>query len=65
VSTAVDQSQSGHQLWQRYCAEGAVGLQPRSRAPLHHSNAVDEAVIVQLLAARRRHPSWGPRSLLD
>ncbi len=56
---------TGYQLWQRYQAEGSSGLQPRSRAPLHHPNAVDEAVIAQLLAARRRHPSWGPRNLLD
>jgi transposase InsO family protein len=56
---------TGYKLWQRYRAEGGDGLQERSRAPLHHPNAVDAAVIAALLAARRRHPSWGPRNLID
>lgn len=56
---------TGYKLWQRYQCEGSAGLQEHSRAPLHHPNAVDEAVIAQVLAARRQHPSWGPRKLLD
>jgi transposase InsO family protein len=56
---------TGYKWWQRYCAEGPTALQERSRAPLHHPNAVDASVIAHLVAARRRHPSWGARNLID
>jgi transposase InsO family protein len=38
-------------------------LEDRSRAPHHHPQAVAEAVAAQILAARRAHPTWGPRKL--
>src|SRR5512144_2060841 len=56
---------TGYKLWERYRTEGTAGLQERSRAPLHHPNAVPQEVVAAVLAARRRHPSWGPRNLLD
>jgi transposase len=56
---------TGYKLWHRYRDEGVGGLAERSRAPLHHPNAVDATVAAQLVAARRQHPSWGPRKLLD
>jgi transposase InsO family protein len=56
---------TGYKLWQRYRGEGHDGLQERSRAPLHHPNAVDAQVLARVLAARRRHPSWGARNLID
>lgn len=56
---------TGYKLWERYRAHGHAGLQERSRAPLHHPNAVAQEVVATVLAARRRHPSWGPRNLRD
>lgn len=56
---------TGYKLWQRYRTEGNDGLQEHSRAPLHHPNAVQADIVARVLAARRRHPSWGPRNLVD
>jgi putative transposase len=52
-------------LWvRRYQAEGPAGLHDRSRRPHHVANATAPAVIDALIAARRRHPTWGPKKLL-
>lgn len=40
-----------------------AALVNRSRAPLVHPHAVAAAVSDRVLAARRRHPRWGPRKL--
>ena len=44
----------------RYRAEGVAGLADRSRAPLHHPQAVAAALAEACLAVRRAHPTWGP-----
>lgn len=48
---------------QRYEQEGLDGLRELSRAP--HLQAAQTPVEIQdvLLAARKRHPTWGPRKL--
>jgi putative transposase len=56
---------TGHKWWNRYCAEGSSGLQERSRAAHHHPNAVDARLASALLSLRKRHPDWGPQTLLD
>lgn len=56
---------TGYKLWHRFQSEGEAGLAERSRAPLRHPNAVEAAVVAKLLAARQRHPDWGPRNLID
>ena len=53
-------------IWvRRYEAEGPAGLHDRSRRPHCVGNATPPAVIAALLAARRRHPTWGPKKLLS
>ena len=54
---------SGHELINRYAAEGVTGLQPRSRAPHRHPNAVAAAVLAALLDLRHQHPTWGAKKL--
>jgi putative transposase len=54
---------SGYVWLERYAAGGLVGLQPRSRAPLHHPHAVSEAIAAAGRAARAAHPTWGPKKL--
>jgi transposase InsO family protein len=56
--------QTGYKLKRRYLAEGAAGLEERSRAPLDHGRATPADVVVRLIEARQRHPHWGPRKLL-
>jgi len=56
--------ETGYTWVRRYSDEGPAGLHDRSRRPHHHPNATPPAVIDALLAARRRHPTWGPKKLL-
>jgi transposase InsO family protein len=55
--------QTGYELVAQYQAQGVDGLKPHSRAPLHHPNAVSEAVCAAVLRAKGVHPSWGPKKL--
>lgn len=48
----------------RYEADGAAGLADRSRRPHHFPQATPADVVQKLIAARRRHPSWGAKKLL-
>jgi len=55
---------TGYKWLARYEQEGLAGLQNQSRAPrLCHQQMTPE-VSEALLAARRAHPTWGPRKLL-
>jgi transposase InsO family protein len=56
---------TGYKWLERYVMGGLEGLEDRSRAPLLHSNTVDEITVAMLIQARRSHPRWGPRKLLD
>lgn len=55
---------TGYKWLTQYEAEGALGLQDRSRRPHHHPHAIAPAVVDAILAIRRRHPRWGPKKLL-
>ncbi len=55
---------TGYKWAQRYVEEGVEGLRDRSRAPRSCPHRTEESVAEALLAARRRHPRWGPRKLL-
>ena len=49
----------------RYAREGPSGLGDRSRAPKDHGRALPEDVRNAVLAERRAHPFWGPRTLRE
>ena len=55
--------QTGYKVLARYREEGVEGLKERSRAPLSHGRAREEAVVEAVLALRERHPTWGPKKL--
>lgn len=55
---------TGYKWVERYRAQGAVGLQERSRAPHHCPHRMSQKAAQWLLSERRAHPSWGPRKLL-
>ncbi len=57
--------QTGHKWIRRFKEDGQRGLGSRSRAPLSHPNAAPAAVRELVLQAREKHPSWGPRKLLE
>jgi putative transposase len=51
---------TGYKWLERYECAGVDGLKDRSRAPLHHPQAIAAAIMERCLAVRRAHPSWGP-----
>ena len=51
---------TGYKWLERYRSEGVAGLIERSRAPLHHPQAITAAIAERCLAVRRAHPTWGP-----
>jgi putative transposase len=55
---------TGYKWLERYEQEGVGGLCDRSRAPLHHPQAMTAAVAERCLDVRRAHPSWGPCKVL-
>lgn len=50
----------GYKWLARFEAEGAAGLFDRSRAPLHHPQAIGDQITKRCLEVRRAHPTWGP-----
>src|SRR5436309_8580665 len=50
----------GYKWLARFEEEGPAGLLDRSRAPLHHPQAIADSIAERCLAARRAHPTWGP-----
>ena len=56
---------TGYKWLERYGDEGVDGLKDRSRAPLHHPQAMPEGIVEQCLAVRRAHPTWGPVKVLS
>jgi putative transposase len=51
---------TGYKWLARYRDGGVEGLRDRSRAPLHHPQAITETIAERCLATRREHPTWGP-----
>ena len=56
---------TGYKWLDRFEEEGRKGLGDRSRAPHHCPHRISEEMAGLLCEARRRHPNWGPRKLLD
>ena len=48
----------------RYDADGPAGLEDRSRRPVACPNRTPPELVDAVVAARRRHPAWGPKKLL-
>jgi transposase len=55
---------TGYKWLARYEAGGVSALTDRSRRPQRSPTATPPELVQALLAARARHPSWGPRKLL-
>jgi len=50
----------GYKWLERYRVEGVDGLKDRSRAPLHHPQALTAEIAERCLDVRREYPTWGP-----
>ncbi|MDH3496861.1 MAG: integrase core domain-containing protein [Gemmatimonadota bacterium] len=55
----------GYKWLTRFLVEGDRALEDRSRRPRTSPWAIAPDVATLLLTARRRHPTWGPRKILD
>lgn len=55
--------ETGYKWLRRWREDGLESLRDRSRAPLSHPNALDARLEEMVVAARSRHPSWGPKKL--
>lgn len=56
--------QTGYKWLRRYEAGGVKGLEDRSRVPHHCPHRISDEVAETLMDLRRKHPSWGPVTLL-
>ena len=54
---------TGYKWLRRYAAEGAAGLQDRSRRPRRSPGRTVPAIEQAVLALRLQHPTWGGRKL--
>lgn len=57
--------QTGYEYWRRYRSDGLAGLQDRPRGPRHCPHKTPVQLERALLELKRRHPGWGPVTLLD
>jgi putative transposase len=55
---------TGYKWLARYQEAGAGGLAEQSRRPRHSPSAIAPPLVEAVLAARNRHPTWGPKKLL-
>jgi putative transposase len=51
---------TGYKWLERYLEDGFEGLLDRSRAPLHHPQAMTREIADRCLVVPRGHPTWGP-----
>lgn len=56
---------TGYKWAQRYAEEGWEGLKDRSRAPTRCPHRTERRCEEQLVAWRKKHPTWGARKLLS
>ena len=56
---------TGYKWVQRHDAEGRAGLCDRSRRPHTSPRATDPAIVTALCNARRHHPTWSARKLIE
>lgn len=56
--------ETGHKWLQRFRELGYEGLEEQSRRPSTSPLATAEDVVASVLAARERHPGWGPKKLV-
>jgi len=54
---------TGYEVLRRYARDGEAGLEEHSRAPKRQPNQTSAEIEEQVLALRRKHPCWGPRTL--
>src|SRR5688572_53788 len=58
-----NQSADSYEVLQRFKRFGAEGLEPQSRAPKRIPHRMNAELAELVIAARREHPTWGPKKI--
>lgn len=56
---------TGHKWKNRFYSEGRIGLNEQSRATKSHANALEEDVIIGIIALKNAHPFWGAKKIRE
>ncbi len=56
---------TAHKWINRYLEQGPAGLEERSRRKKSCPWQTDSAVVAEIVVLREKHPSWGPKKILD
>jgi len=56
---------TGYKWVDRYEESGIEGLNDRTRRPLQCPHKTEEKIIDAIVSARMKHPTWGPKKLLQ
>ena len=56
---------TGYKWLNRYREFGPAGLEDKSRRPRRCPHQTEEEVVEDMLRERKKHPSWGPKKLLQ
>jgi Integrase core domain. len=56
---------TGYKWVQRYAEHGVEGLTDRDRKPHNCPHKTDGAIVEAIVQARTKHPTWGPKKLLQ
>ena len=56
---------TAHKWINRYLEQGPAGLAEQSRRPRSCPWQTDPGIADEIVALREKHPSWGPKKLLD
>jgi transposase InsO family protein len=55
--------QNGYKWFRRYEEFGAAGLEDQPPVASHHPAKTPDSIVDAIVAARKLHPTWGPRKL--
>jgi len=54
---------TGYKWVQRYQTDGRRGLAELRRSPLSHAKTVSEDIVIQTIAIKLKHMTWGPKKI--
>ena len=56
-------AKTGYKWRERFVERGLAGMAEESRRPHGHAEALDEAVVCEIVRLKQAHPHWGPRKI--
>ncbi len=56
-------AKTGYKWRERFVERGVAGMAEESRRPHGHAQALEEAVVCEIVRLKQAHPHWGPRKI--